>query len=222
MRNWKILFPFLFKEKGIVSKKTIARFIGDKPVILEAGAHIGTDTCEMASLWPNSKIYAFEPIPELFNQLKNNTSQFENVKCFQMALGDKTGTCTIFQSSGDSDASSSILEPKNHLIVHPDVKFEKKIEVPVITLKDWMDNQGIEKIDFLWLDLQGFEFNVLKASKEVLENVSVIYSEVSLIENYTNSTLYPEFKNWLQYLGFKVQREELAWDDAGNVLFIKK
>jgi len=217
----KLIRSILFREKGIVSKRYISRFFNDNPVIVEAGAHIGTDTCEMAKLWPQAMIYAFEPLPELFSQLKKNTSSFPNVKCFEMALGDKTGTCNIYQSSGESDGSSSILEPKEHLKNHPNVIFEQRIEVEVITLNDWIKKYNVDKVDFLWLDLQGFELNVLKESKEIISKVSVIYTEVSIIENYSKSALYPELRDWLKEKGFKVKKKKIAWKDGGNVLFVR-
>jgi len=218
----KMMISSLFEEKGVVSKKYISKFLKEDPIIVEAGAHIGVDTCEMAKLWPKAKIFAFEPIPEIFEQLKNNTSSYPNVQCFQMALGDKTGVCTINQSSGESNGSSSLLEPKEHLVIHPSVLFEKKIEVKVTTLKDWMITNKIEKVDFLWLDLQGFELNVLKESVEIISKTSTIYTEVSIIENYSNSALYPQLKSFLENAGFKAKKEKIAWLDGGNVLFIRK
>jgi len=216
------IYSSFCKDKGTVSKKYISKFLNVSPIIVEAGAYIGTDTCEMAKLWPKSMIYAFEPVPELFEQLKKNTAEFPNIICYEMALGDKTGNSTLFQSSGDSDGSSSILEPKEHLKHHPNVKFEKKIEVKAITLKDWMRSNNIEKIDFLWFDLQGYELNVMKESKDEISKVSVIYTEVSITENYFGTALYPELRTWLKSLGFLVKKEKIAWKDGGNVLFIKK
>lgn len=216
-----ILYSKFSNRKGIISKKYIAKFLGEDPIIVEAGAHIGLDTCEIAKIWPKSKIFAFEPIPELFAQLVKNTYSFQNVKCFQMALGDKTGFCTINQSSGASDGSSSLLEPKAHLDYHPDVLFEKKIEVEVITLTDWMKINKIDRIDFFWLDLQGFELNVLKETKDILTKTKAIYTEVSIVENYSGGALYPELKKWLKTVGFIAKKEKIAWEDGGNVLFIK-
>jgi len=221
-KYFDIIITSICGEKGIVSKKYISKFIKENAIIIEAGAHIGTDTCEMAKLWPLSKIYALEPIPEIFEQLKRNTSEFSNIKCIQMALGDKTGVCEIYKSSGESDQSSSILEPKEHLKFHPNVKFEDKIEVKVITLTDLMKQENIKKTDLLWLDLQGFELNVMEASKDVILNTSVIYTEVSTTENYTESALYPELKFWLKSVGFKVKKKKIAWKDGGNVLFVKQ
>lgn len=224
LRNFykNITFIKLRNEKGELSKKYIFKFLQKKPIIIEAGAHMGTDTCEMARIRPKSTIYSIEPVPELFNELTRRTAKYPNIKCFQMALGERTETSLMNKSSGNSDASSSILDPKEHLKCHPDVLFKEKIEIDVITLKDFCSINHINKVDFLWLDLQGYELNVLKVSEEILRSVKAIYTEVSLIENYSGSALYPELKGWLESAGFKVKKEKIDWMDGGNVLFVKK
>lgn len=128
----------------------------------------------------------------------------------------------MFISSGASDASSSLLPPKEHLIEHPDILFEKNIEVRTITLDDWVDENSITRVDLLWLDLQGYELAILKASPRILKSIKVIHTEVCLKELYTGCPLYTEVRNWLEKQGFYVAYEEIPWSDAGNVLFVKQ
>ena len=206
---------------GEVPKEYIASFLPPNPVILEAGAHIGIDTIEMSKFWPAAKIYAFEPVPDIFKKLKENTKKFKNVKCFDIALSDHSGSAKLFISSGSSDGSSSLLQTKEHLSLHPNVLFKEAIDIKTITLNDWAEMNNIKYIDFLWLDLQGLELHVLKQSENFLNIVKAIMTEVSLIENYAGGVLYTELKEWLNSRGFKVQREEIAWSDGGNVFFVR-
>ncbi len=208
--------------KGIIEKSYFTQFLPPNPVILEAGAHIGIDTLAMAKEWKNATIHAFEPESQLFRKLQKNTEGIPSIHIYPLALADKTDEVDFYISSGQSDGSSSILKPKKHLDIHPQVIFEDKKSVQAITLDDWSMQNGITKVDMLWLDLQGYELPVLKNSLSILRGVNVIYTEVNLIENYENNALYNELKIWLQEQGFVVEREELAWHDAGNVLFIKK
>jgi len=214
------LKPFL-KSSNSIDKKYIAKFLPKNPIIVEAGAHVGLDTIEMAKIWPESKIYAFEPVLEIFNQLKKNTSKYSNITCIKLGLSNKTGVGKMFVSSGASDGSSSLLEPKEHLVIHPNVKFEKSSTISIISLDDWVKKNNIKKIDFLWLDLQGMEYSVLKKSKNLLKSTKVIVTEVSLVENYSNGVLYPKLKSFLLKNWFKIEKEEILWEDGGNVLFIK-
>lgn len=212
------LFPT--EHVGIIPKKEIYRYLPDSPIIVEAGAHIGTDTLDMAKLWQDATIHAFEPVPHLFEILSKNTEGVKNIHTYPLALGETTGLISIHISSGKSDGSSSVLKPKRHLEIHPDVFFENTIKVEAITLDDWAKNHNIKQIDMLWLDLQGFELNVLKKSQSILRGITAIYTEVNLVETYENAASYDALKEWLSIFGFSVVSEALPWSDAGNVLFV--
>jgi hypothetical protein len=93
--------------------------------------------------------------------------------------------------------------------------------VESITLDTWKNRHGIERINFLWLDTQGNELEIMKNAPDVMQDVSVIYTEVSLKEMYEGTSLYGELKRWLMAEGFVVKREELPWEDMGNVLFVR-
>ena len=205
-----------------VPKSHITRFLPSNPIIVEAGAHNGSDTIEMSKTWPEGTVYAFEPIPEIFDRLVRRTRGLNNVHLFPLALSDKTGTANIFVSSGPSDGSSSLMAPKEHVLVHPDVHFKKTIVIRTITLDVWAKENGIERVDFLWLDMQGYELAMLKASSRILQTVRVIHTEVSLKELYEGVPLYSEVRKWLDERGFRVEREELLWADSGDVLFVRK
>jgi 2-O-methyltransferase len=210
-----------FLGKGVLPKKYFIRFLPENPVILEAGAHIGKDTVEMARVWPTGTIHAFEPVPSLFKKLENGTKNLKNVHCYQLALGDKQGTEIMHVSSGASDGSSSLLPPKEHLNIFPTVYFDNKIQVTTITLDGWAESNNIQKIDFMWLDLQGMELNVLKSGKNILRTVTAIYTEVSNVEAYKEQTMYSDLIEWLASNGFRIERE-VAENGNGNVFLIRK
>ena len=61
--------------------------------------------------------------------------------------------------SEGGDQSSSISAPRAHLEVFPEITFPHQTMalVPVTTLDEWSEQQGIARVDFLWLDMQGHE-----------------------------------------------------------------
>lgn len=90
------------------------------------------------------------------------------------------------------------------------------------TLDTWAAKNNIEKVDFLWLDMQGFEFKMLEASNKILPTVKAIYTEVSMKETYTDVLLYTDFKKWAENKDFKVVVEAIPpGTDMGNVLFVR-
>lgn len=204
-----------------LSKKEIAQFLSNpNPTIIEAGASSGEDTLELAQCFPKGIIYAFEPLPISFNILEKKLNKTRNVKLFELALSTKTEQALFNISSNNS--SSSLLQPKEHLTVHPEIIFETQTLVNTITLDDFAQREKIEKVDFMWLDMQGMEYEVLKASNSVFPKVDLLYTEVSLIETYKNVPLYKDFRVWLEQQGFEVIWEGLYWNDMGNVLFKRR
>jgi FkbM family methyltransferase len=205
-----------------IDKEALRAWLPEDPVIVEAGAHIGTDTVELAALWPAGRIFAFEPVPDVFAGLEGTTKALGNVEVVCAALGEVTGPMKMWLSGGASDGSSSLRAPKEHLAEHPTVTFGATADVPVMTLEDWAQQQGLKRIDFLWLDMQGHELAALSAAGAILDTVSVIVLEVFLKELYEGAPLWPEVRAWLEDHGFRVEAELLPWPDSGNVVMVRR
>jgi len=219
---------YFFQSFGIpeikedkISKSILKKYLPVNPVIIDCGAHVGIDSIELYKIL-GGEVHAFEPVDNIFTQLTKNTSAFSNIHCYKLALGDKNGSQFFYVSEGASDASSSLLEPKDHLLDHPNTTFNNKIEVQTLTLDEWAKIQAITKVDMLWLDMQGFELNLLKASPKILSTVQLIHTEVSLKETYKGVPLYKEYRSFLEGKGFKLALEAIpsGWD-MGNVLFAR-
>lgn len=203
-----------------ISKEFITQFLPENPVIVEAGAHRGRDTLAMHTCWPHATIHAFEPVPALFQKLKQATIDKKNIHCYNYALSNVTGTASLYQSDEQCDAISSLLKPGEITHEKPQVQFSP-YQVPTITLDDWAKKYQIDHIDFLWFDLQGYELAALQSASNVLKNISVIHTEVSLTYRYEHNVLYPELKEFLQTHGFQVYAEALYHKTWGNVLFVR-
>ena len=209
-------------QRTQVSPAELARYLPRNPVVLEAGAHNGQDTVQLAAQWPEGIVHAFEPVPQLFAALQQKVALFPNVCCHELALATEAGVAELHVSSGTSDGSSSLLAPEQHLEGHPDVQFLRTIRVKTVTLDGWAQEQGLTAVDLLWLDLQGMEPGVLASSPDILTKVRAVHSEVSLIPVYHGTMLYPEFRRWMEARGFVVVREILPFPDMGNVLFVRR
>jgi FkbM family methyltransferase len=176
----------------------------------------------MLKIWPHATIHSFEPVPKIYKKLLDNTKGRKNIFTYPYALGSESGVSDIFISSGGSDASSSLLQPKEHKIDYPDVHFLESNQIKIITLDQWASDNQIPRVDFAWLDMQGYELSALKSGQTVLKKMQAVYTEVFLKELYKDAPLYAEIKLWFESQGFKVEIEEMASDSVGNVLFIRK
>jgi FkbM family methyltransferase len=211
--------------RGIPFPITIEEFMAplpDHPVIVEAGANDGTDTLRLARTTKRPVVHCFEPHPLLY---KNLTKIFRNdkmVTCYPLGLGEKIETREFHLSSGGNNASSSVLPPKEHLILNPHIEFNKKIAIEMTSLDAWAEKHGIAEVHALWLDLQGFELSALKGAERLLKGIKVIQTEVNLLEVYENVPLYNEVRSWLIQKGFKIAKVYFPHEDQGDVLFVKK
>jgi FkbM family methyltransferase len=201
----------------------IAPHIGDRPVIVEAGACNGEDTARFAQRWPGATIHAFEPVPSAFAEVEARTGHLPQVRRYAEALSDRTGTATMHVSAdadgGHRPDSSSLLPPAGHATSYSEVTFVGDIEVPTVTLNDWAAREHVERIDLMWLDMQGMEFPTLKASPEILQRTRSIVMEISRRDLYAGSGLYDEISPWMRSHGFRPVIDRVAVI-FGNALFV--
>jgi FkbM family methyltransferase len=189
--------------------------------IVHIGAHRGQEVDSYKRNFPHSKIYLFEPQKKLFNFLENNYGQDDNISLFNYGLGSKNMNKEMYISNNDGQ-SSSFLKPSNHLLEHPNVKFEKaltKLEIKIF------DELEIRDIDFLNIDTQGYELEVLKGSKISLANdVKYIILEVNKKELYNGCPLVADIDRFLSIYNF-VRTDTYYWLDKyswGDAFYIKK
>jgi FkbM family methyltransferase len=207
----------------------IKPYLPTNPIIVEAGAYKGKETIKLATQLPHSTVHAFEPVPEIFEQLKANTAHLPNVHCYPIALSNTTGTTTLHLSEhpnrpGVASQGNSILAPKERLTLSPLI-FPKTIQVHTITLDNWAQQNSVDHVDLLWLDLQGHELAVMQSSPKILSTVKVILTEVEFAQAYENQPQYLEVRAWLESQGFTMIGKDFPDNPTwffGNAVFIKK
>lgn len=207
--------------QGIISKAFIKNLLGDRPVIIEAGAHKGRDTIKMAKLWPTGTLYAFEPVPALFQELSRATTSYPNVHCFPLALSSKEGQATLYVSSGASTAASSLLKPHSYLIERPEVQFSP-IQITTTTLDSWAASQAVFSVDFLWLDMQGGELAALEGAQKLIKTASALVIEINLTERFKGAPSYEAILAWAQENSFKPLLQDEPKHNKVNLLLVSE
>jgi FkbM family methyltransferase len=215
------LTPTELRRRTPITLYDISLTLPDRPVIVEAGAHDGSTTVQLARIKPGATVHAFEPIPKLFGTLTHRTTGLNNVCRYQVALGDRTADVSMHVSSGATDAASSVLPPKDLMPIIPHLAFQEQVTVSCTTLDEWAARHGVSKVDFLWLDLQGYELSALRGGERLLRSVCSMYCEVNLIEMYAGVPLYHEVRSWLRERGFAVARVDFPNEAQGDVLFVR-
>jgi len=162
------------------------------PVILEIGCNDGRDTLQFLQVFEQPCVYCFEPDPRAAKRFQDAVGDRDEVQLFELALGHKQGQTAFHMSSGKEseewpegwDFSGSIRKPAKHLEVHPWCRFDRVISVEITTLDKWCAEQGVEKIDFIWMDVQGAEIDVIRGGSAALAKTRFLYTEYSDLELY--------------------------------------
>lgn len=205
----------------------VRHFLNECPKILEAGGHEGEDTVNMHLFWPKSTIYSFEPNPFAYEKMKERVKGYDQIFTYPLALFNYDGMVQFFiQLNNGNDGASSVLlaSPEYSELGHQHSWWyiDREIEVPCITLDSWAKREGIEEIDFMWLDMEGAELFVLKAGTQVLRNVKAIYTEVNFQEFRIQMTQYKDLFQFLNDQGFEQIFFEGDTSFQGNAIFVNK
>ena len=171
----------------------------DTNVYIDCGSHAGF-SCLFAEPFCK-KIYAIEPTPNHFYFLESLTKNNPKISRFFGAIGKETGNFPFYQDV--------INNTQNSLVAHNNGSMMGFINT--ITIKDFLTNNNIDKVDLLKLDVEGGEIPLIldNSFDEVSGKIQKIYIEVHNIEcgEYQNScsTNVQLIKNKLEKLRFKVK-----------------
>ena len=180
-----------------------------KRIIFDIGANSGENSIPFAL--GGDEVYAFEPTPELSKILKDKTFNLPNYHIISKAVSDFNGIST-FNVAGQADwGCSSLLEFNENLNQtwsgREDFKVTHKIEVEVITLEKFIEENDIKYIDWLHCDAQGQDLNVLIGLGKYLNIVKkgvIETAQNSEVALYKSQHTLKEVIQWLSEKDFEV------------------
>lgn len=131
---------------------------GSYSTILDVGAHLGAFSVMAARNWPNAKILAFEPFSENFRLLTHNlrVNDCQQVVPFEIAVAGRSGRKKLHLSASNTGAHS----------LQRDVG--PSVEVAAVSLSEVFEQHSLESIDFLKMDCEGSEYEILESLPQEL------------------------------------------------------
>lgn len=189
--------------------------------VVHVGAHYGEEYNSYKKISSIKNIVFFEPDKDSFLILKENIKNAENVICINKALGPFSCEAYLHKEQDNQGQSNSLLEPYLHVQQYPYIKFTNKVKVNVEPLDKYQPDMSL---NFLNMDVQGSELNVLLGASNTLKNnIQYIITEINRAELYKNCAMVEDLDYFLGKFNFK--RVETVWDrDSstwGDALYIK-
>jgi len=174
--------------------------------IIDIGANVGLMTMQFAHLVPKGAVYSFEPTFYALERLKRNlelnpelAKRVTVINSFVSERSDANPDIVAYSSwkvngeRGDSDHPVHLGTPKN------------SEGVPSISLNDFVEKQGIQKIDFIKIDTDGHEYEVFKgADKAIAKYKPVIIFEIGLYVMDEKKIAFDFYYNYFQKLNYRL------------------
>jgi FkbM family methyltransferase len=141
----------------------VRRIVQPDWTVLDVGAHIGYYTLLMARLLDRcrGRVYAFEPNPETFAILKEHVEMNEltHVTALNLALGASVGYAELYLGPSHHSGPASMFPP---------ACAEKRVAAEVSTLEEFVADSKLNRLDFIKMDVNGAEPDVLRGGREAL------------------------------------------------------
>jgi len=188
---YEILFQTKYKSEYFFPDKL------NPKVIFDIGGNIGITSIYLASIFPDAKIYTFEPLPDNFEILIKNIQKYDNIEAFNIGLGSKNGNFKVYLSDDSENYGGVSFFP------HPiGNKSDAYVSCEVKNINEMMEKINIESIDLIKIDTEGAEYDILTALHEkILRNVSWITGELHGNQDF-------ELLNYLNSLDFSVSMKK--------------
>ncbi len=136
-------------------------------VVLDIGANIGLYSKIAADrVGPGGHVYCFEPSPQTRLFLEKNLADYQNTTIVPVAVGSSSGSISLYLEDENWGCNSLLAKTGHPLTVH------------MTSINDFLDqNPQIKKIDFIKIDIEGFEEDALRGMQKALS-----YNPVMMIE----------------------------------------
>jgi len=194
------LLRILFRYNVLVACEHKPVLDKELKCVIDVGANRGQFALAARSI-TNAKVYSFEPLSDAAKTFRKVFSKDPDVELYEVAIGNASGKEVIHLSAKDD--SSSLLEIGDEQTKHyPGTQEVDTREITIGTLDEYIDVNEILQPAMLKIDVQGFELEVLKGCKSVLDKITYIYVECSFIELYKDQAFASEVIDFLHRTNF--------------------
>lgn len=186
---------------------SLAKYLEDNLVILDVGCRFG-----FADTWSifgsHATLIGFDPDVSECERLKNSYKGDCNVQFVAKGLGSSPCKVPLFLTK--EPACSSLYQPDSSLTNSMPhlacAALVSEIEIEVTTLDSWFSSSGINHVDFIKLDTQGSELEILEGGEACLTSTRALQIEVEFNPIYVGQPLFSNIDLFLRKRGFVLWR----------------
>lgn len=165
--NWRNLADS--GEAWVVECVLSKLHLGESPAFMDVGANEGEYSELLLARFPKASVHAFEPHPKTFLTLKQKMGG--RAQCHPLALGAEKGAFHLYDRGGDDGGIRASLSKEALETVQS--KPLTAYEVTVSSIDDFVKEHSISTIDFIKIDTEGFEMDVLMGARNALSQKKI-------------------------------------------------
>jgi len=149
-------------------------------VIFDIGGNVGMTSIYYSSIFPNARIYTFEPVKRNYEILKLNTENIKNIQSFNFGLGSENQEMKIFSANDETNNGGFSIYSEN-----TDVNQTSYENIKIKNAGEVIKELGINNIDLIKIDTEGAEYDILRSmNPKILSNVKWIIGELHSVNDY--------------------------------------
>lgn len=145
--------------------------------VIDIGANLGYYALLEAFLvGEEGTVYALEPVPGNFDILIKNVevNGYKNTKVYPLAVSSKSGTSEIALTAASNCGSMLDLKKETvskYMKEKMSILIKNRIEIDTVSLDDFLDKEGIRKVNLIRMDIEGYEIEAVKGMTNTLKNM---------------------------------------------------
>lgn len=190
-----------------------------KLTIFDVGANHGQSAVKFLNLFSIESLHCFEPSSRTFQRLSENLADSPlGTRLWNLGVGSRAGSLELIENT--SPDMNSFLPPGETAWG----QIQGKKQVPVVTLDDFAETNGVDFIHILKADTQGFDFEVLKGADRLLrsQKIGLVYFEYIFSKMYVGLPPFEQVFGYLTERGYLLvsfydicfQNHAASWMDA--------
>jgi FkbM family methyltransferase len=182
---------------GVDCFADIERWFGREgiKVVFDVGANVGQSAIAYLQEFSQAEIYSFEPVAATYRELATAARHSARIFAYQLGMGGEAGEAIIHVNPESTLSSIKDIRPEDH---SETVRLE--------TIAGFAKQHGLETIDFLKIDTEGYDLEVLSGAEPLLKRQNIHFIQAEC-EPWNRSKRFVDFSKLMGYIvpfGYRV------------------
>jgi len=193
------LFKEIEKTFGLQTIKTV----------FDIGANVGQSAIRYSDFFPQARIHSFEPVEGTYARLLEKVRYRRNIFPHKMALGDKSGLGSI--SINQNSQHNSLLSGE----------YVSTEQVVISTVDQFCAQEAIDRVDFMKIDTEGYEFEVLGGARRMLteQRITILQLEAEVGRTGGHFVNMGDLADYLRPFGYELFGIFDQYCERGRLLY---